>query len=246
MGLFILITDGHSQSTMKRLISALALVSLGASISLADGPRVSLQLVAEGFAQPLAYVGLPGGGAYIVDQAGTVTFRSPDGRLSLALSLSNRLSKVNYGNFDERGVLCIALHPKFASNHRVFVTYTAPPSPTAPADFDCTLRLSEFKAQSSDRFEIDPASEIVRLEANKPFHNHNGGRIAFGPDGFLYMSTGDGGNANDEGKRPETGNSQNLWAILGKILRLDIETPTLHGIPADNPFVNVTGALPEI
>lgn len=232
---------------MKRIASAAALLTLAALVgSAADPIKVGLRLVSDGYTQPLAYASLPQGGALIIDQPGQVYTLGRDGNRTLALDLSERLSEINKGNFDERGCLCIALHPKFANNHRVFITYTAPKSSVAPADWNCALRLSEFKTTGKDPVTIDPSSEIVRLEVDKPYHNHNGGRIAFGPDGHLYLSVGDGGNGNDEGKRPETGNGQNLGVLLGKILRLDIETPAGHGIPTDNPFVSEAGVLPEI
>ncbi len=90
----------------------------------------------------------------------------------------------------------------------------------------------------------DPASEMVLMEIDQPYQNHNGGSIEFGPDGYLYIGLGDGGDRND----PQA-NGQNLSALLGKILRIDVDTPAdgkAYGIPADNPFVETKGARPEI
>lgn len=234
------------------LTLAVAGVSLSRLVPVAQAvpaaPRVSLTRVADGLTTPLSYVALPDGRALIVDQPGFVRLLEAPGRLSEApaLDLRPRLSPINHGAFDERGVLGLALHPRFRKNGRVLVSYTAPRRPTAPADWDCTLRVSEFTVAASPGFIIDPASEKVRLEIDKPYANHNGGRIAFGPDGYLYVGVGDGGNANDEGKRPGIGNGQSLDTLLGKILRIDVDTPAGHGIPRDNPFADGKVARPEI
>ncbi|HTG45354.1 MAG TPA: PQQ-dependent sugar dehydrogenase, partial [Verrucomicrobiae bacterium] len=112
-------------------------------------------------------------------------------------------------------------------------------------DWDHTMRLSGFTA-NADGLTANAESEQVVLQVDKPYFNHNGGCIQFGPDGFLYLSTGDGGNGSDQGKRPPEGNGQNLQALLGKILRLDInESGKPYGVPRDNPFVGKQ-ARPEI
>ena len=231
-------------------VLTLALLA-GTTMLSAQSTKVALKPVAEGLTQPLSYVQLPTGPALIVDQPGYLWLMEADGsrRPEPVLTLTNRLSPLNQGSFDERGFLDLALHPKFASNRKVYVTYTAPRRASAPADWDCTLRLSEFTLPAASPLKVDPASEKVLLEIDKPFANHNSGRIAFGPDGLLYLGVGDGGNAHDQGKRPETGNGQNLQTHLGKILRLDIDRPSNgrpYSIPSDNPFAQGTDALPEI
>jgi len=233
--------------TMSLRCLALALALCGTS-ALAAGPRVSLDRVAGGLTSPLSYVALPDGRALIVDQPGLIRMLEKPGQLREApvLDLRPRLSALNHGAFDERGVLGLALHPQFRKNGRVIVSYTAPRRASAPADWDCTLRISEFSVSGGEPFALDPATEKVRLEIDKPYANHNGGRIAFGPDGHLYIGVGDGGNANDEGKRPDIGNGQNLDTLLGKILRIDVDTSEGHGIPKDNPFAEGGRALPEI
>lgn len=233
--------------TMSSHCLALALALLGA-VSLHAAPQVSLTRVAGGLTSPLSYVSLPDGQALIVDQPGFIRLLDKTGQLreSPVLTLTPRLSSLNHGAFDERGVLSLVLHPQFQKNHRVFISYTAPRRSSAPADWDCTLRISEFTASPGEAFTIDPATEIIRLEIDKPYSNHNGGRMAFGPEGFLYIGVGDGGNGNDEGKRPEIGNGQNLDTLLGKILRIDINTPEGHLIPTDNPFADGKKARPEI
>ena len=233
-------------------ILSLALLAGTASVPLhAQGTRAALQLVADGLTQPLTYLQLSAGPALVVDQPGFVWLLETDGtrRPEPVLNLTNRLSPINHGAFDERGLIDLALHPKFAANRRVYVTYTAPRRSSAPDDWDCTLRLSEFTFPAAQPLRIDPASEKVLLEIDEPYSNHKSGRMAFGPDGWLYVSTGDGGNANDLGKRPEIGNGQSLKTLLGKILRIDVDRPSNgrpYSIPSDNPFANGKDALPEI
>ena len=216
--------------------------------AIASGPTVALRLVADGLDQPLAYVPLPEGGALVIEQTGSILAFDAAGkrRDSEVLDLRSRMCTLNQGAFDERGLLSLVLHPEFARNRRLFVTYSAPLRPGAPEGFNSTLRLSEFRLPKGTPPRIDPASEIVRMEIDKPYGNHNGARLAFGPDRQLYMAVGDGGNANDEGKRPEGGNAQRLDTLLGKILRLDVSTATGYRVPADNPFVKTEGAKPEI
>ena len=104
--------------------------------------------------------------------------------------------------------------------------------------------VSRFTVSKDDPNRADPESELVVMEIEQPYQNHNGGAIEFGPDGYLYIGLGDGGDRNDP-----HGNGQNLSTLLGSILRIDVDHPASgkqYGIPADNPFVNVDGARPEI
>jgi hypothetical protein len=192
-------------------------------------------------------VPLPGakGSVLVADQAGVVYVVDQNGHRSEKpfLDARARMTKLNQG-FDERGLLSIALHPKFAENHKVYVVYSAPRRPTAPEDWDHTMRLAEFTT-NPDNLAVRDDSHRVVLDIDKPFFNHNGGCLQFGPDGFLYLSVGDGGNANDQGKRPPEGNGQNLQTLLGKILRLDVDSRKPYGVPKDNPFLGKP-ARPEI
>ncbi|MCW5557735.1 MAG: PQQ-dependent sugar dehydrogenase [Verrucomicrobiae bacterium] len=238
-------------ASLLRRLALLLLAGTAVSTALGDPIRVALKPVAEGLTSPLSLIPLPDQGALVVDQVGYLRVLGANGVLSPepALTLTNRLSPINHGSFDERGLIDAALHPGFAQNRRLFVTYTAPRRDSAPADWDCTLRLSEFQLPAGSPPRVDAASEKILFEVDKPYANHNSGRIVFGPDGLLYMGVGDGGNANDQGKRPETGNGQNLRTHLGKILRLDVDQPSggrAYGIPSDNPFADGREGLPEI
>lgn len=188
---------------------------------------------------------------FIVDQIGVIRVLDAAGTLRETpfLDLRSRLVPLNAG-YDERGLLSMAFHPEFATNGRVYVYYTAPLRSGAPAGWDSTNRLSEFRV-SNDPNQADMFSERILLQVDKPFSNHNGGQIRFGPDGYLYLPLGDGGRADDTGTghTPDIGNGQDMTQILGKVLRIDVDTRAAgkeYGIPADNPFVNDPAIPPEI
>lgn len=239
----------------KTLVALAACAALmGSALQAAESVGISLRLMAEGLVSPLSFNALPDGRALVADQVGIVRLMKSGGGLEEGevLNLTNRLSKLNRNSFDERGLLCLALHPQFASNRRIFVSYTAPRRDSAPADYDCTLRISEFKVGSGEPLRIDPASERIVFEVDKPYFNHNGGRIVFGPDSRLYISVGDGGGPKGcdlgNGHVPE-GNGQNLRTHLAKILRIDVDGTSgtqAYRIPSDNPFADGKDALPEI
>ena len=134
----------------------------------------------------------------------------------------------------------------------MFVYYSAPKRAGVDPNWSCTNRLSEFHVSASDPNQIDMSSEKILLEVDKPYQNHNGGVLLFGPDdGFLYLPLGDGGRADDTGMGHTvgTGNGQDLTKILGKVIRIDVDhtsTAKQYGIPADNPFVSNTSIQPEI
>jgi hypothetical protein len=157
-------------------------------------------------------------------------------------------------NYSERGLLGLAFHPDYATNGKFYVYYSAPLRAGAPPDFNHTSHVSEFLV-SADPNVADPTSERIVLQVDQPQSNHNGGTIAFGPaDGFLYISLGDGGAADDVGVGHvpdwyavnEGGNGQDVADnLLGSILRIDVDGAPPYGIPADNPFVGRDG-LDEI
>lgn len=210
-------------------------VSLGG-----DVPVVRLKAFAEGFTSPVALIPFPDGkGSLLVaDQVGIVSIVSKSGRLTGQpfLTLSDRMAKLKQG-FDERGLLGLALHPDFEENGKVFVYYSAPLRSGAAADWDHTSRISEFKVMADDSQRVDIHSERVILEFDQPYFNHNGGCIVFGPDRYLYIASGDGGNANGVGRgHSKIGNGQDLGTLLGKILRIDVNGGLPYAVPEDNPF----------
>ncbi|VDI19201.1 Hypothetical predicted protein [Mytilus galloprovincialis] len=144
----------------------------------------------------------------------------------------------------ERGLLGLAFHPNFWKNRRFFVYFSSRVKPKKSTD-DHVTRLYEYRASRRNPDIADTSSRRLILEVQQPFRNHNGGEIIFGDDGYLYVFLGDGGSQGD----PE-GNAQNTLSLLGKVLRIDIDTignRKGYAIPPDNPFINKRGTFrPEI
>lgn len=209
-------------ATVVLLALALALASAAAAQRLVR--------VADGFTQPVGIVaaGDGSGRLFVVEQRGTVAVWRPGAAPQRWLDLQARTRAQG-----ERGLLGLAFHPAFADNGRVFVHYT---------DRNGRTTLSELAADPAAN-RVDPATEVVLLTLDQPYGNHNGGQIAFGPDGHLYLGLGDGGSGGDP-----LNAGQDLGTWLGAILRLDVNAGG-RGVlrtPVDNPFVGVADARPEI
>jgi glucose/arabinose dehydrogenase len=244
---------------MKKSIPLLVLASLVLTIpaTVAAAPAVAVRLVAEGLTSPLTAMNPPDGTGrlFIVDQVGLIRIVTADGVLLPGPFLDLRAQIVPLmPDFDERGLLGLAFHPQYAQNGRFFVYYTVPLRPGGPEGFDHTGQISEFSVSAQDPNRADPASERILLQWDHPEFNHNGGTVAFGPDGFLYISIGDGGGGNDVGlghvedwyADNAGGNGQDITQnLLGNILRIDIDGGFPYAIPPDNPFVGAEG-LDEI
>lgn len=218
---------------------------------------IGLELVAERLTSPLGMAVPPDGSGrlFVLDQIGLIRIIDAAGNLlpEPFLDLSDRMVSVgiDFGGgfvFDERGLLGMAFHPGYATNGRFFVFYTAPKDPNDPADFNSETHVSEFFVSAGDPDRADPESERILLEIDKPQFNHNGGQLAFGPDGYLYISVGDGGGGGDVGvgHTPGLGNAQDASNLLGTILRIDVDGGEPFGIPPDNPFVGDADVRSEI
>jgi glucose/arabinose dehydrogenase len=191
--------------------------------------NLALQRVASGFRQPVfaTHAGDGSGRIFVVEKAGRIVALAADGsEPQTFLDISTRVGSSS----SEQGLLGLAFEPDFAATGRLFVYYT---------DTDGDTVIARFAA-NADRTAADPASEVILLTAAQPAANHNGGIIAFGPDGYLYAGLGDGGAANDR-----FGHGQNLETILGAVIRIDVSGDGAVA-PADNPFVGQEGARPEI
>jgi glucose/arabinose dehydrogenase len=175
------------------------------------------------------------GRLFVVQQGGTIRVIQ-NGSL-LATPFLDITSKVESGV--EKGLLGLSFHPNFSANHKFYVDYTR-----RLGSGQLQSVISEYTVSSADPNQANPASERQLLLLDQPFDNHNGGQIAFGPDGFLYIAFGDGGSEGDP-----RGNGQNTNTLLGKILRIGVDPPFAAGkqyaIPPDNPFAS-GGGLPEI
>ncbi len=198
-------------------------------------PKIYLDEVADGFTLPVDITHANDSRLFVVEKVGRIKIMYPDFSVEATPFLDIR-SKVKSGP-SEMGLLGLAFHPDFVQNGYFFVNYTNQNDESV---------LSRFRLDQSNVNLADPASETVLLTLSQPYNNHNGGDMAFGPDGYLYFSLGDGGSSGDPGNRSQDGQT-----LLGKILRLSInEVDTLIGttytIPTDNPFVNDADIADEI
>jgi len=177
------------------------------------------------FASPVEYTYANDGTnrVFVIEQEGKIRVFENDANTATAGTYLDIRNKVASGG--EMGLLGLAFHPDFKQNGFFYVNYTK----NNPRE---TI-VSRFKASSANASQVDPASEVILFRFAQPYSNHNGGKVLFGPDGFLYVSTGDGGSGGD----PQN-NGQNKSSWLGKILRVDVNSTQKgqYGIPADNPF----------
>jgi glucose/arabinose dehydrogenase len=215
---------------------ALALVGLPAAVVAADAPRppaLLLEPVVGALDSPLDVAVRPAfpDDVVVAEQGGRLRIVR-DGAL-LDEPLLDLGDAVTAGG--EQGLLGVAPHPDPADD-RVFVYYTA---------LDGRQLVASYRSDPDDPDRLDTDTGVVLLAMDDPFGNHNGGGLAFGPDGHLYVATGDGGGGGDP-----LGSGRDLGSLLGKILRLDVDvdpgSEPAYAIPPDNPFVDVVGARPEI
>lgn len=202
---------------------------------------ISLEKIATGLIAPTVLTNAGDGTnrLFVAEQTGAIYIIQNETMLPTPfLDLSSKMVNVN-PLYDERGLLGMAFHPSYEINGRFFVYYSAPKTGTG---IDHEGIIAEY-AVSGDPNQADPTSEKIIYRFDEPESNHNGGQLAFGPDGYLYIGLGDGGGAGDQ--HGTIGNGQNINTSLGKILRIDIDSGAPYTIPADNPFVGVDG-LDEI
>jgi hypothetical protein len=202
------------------------LILLASTVFAADDPRIELRPIATGLDLPVAithagdarlFVTLQRGRVLIVDSAGTREF----------LNLTSIVRCCG-----ERGLLSVAFHPRYAENGFFYVYYN---------DAEGDVVIARYR-RSADPDRADPASRTLILEIqHRDFGNHNGGQLQFGPDGYLYAGTGDGGGGGDP-----LGNGQNLGTLLGKMLRIDVDGAAPYTVPSSNPFSGQAGVRPEI
>ena len=192
-------------------------------------PEIEAKIIIAGLANPVAitHAGDSSGRLFITLQGGQIIIY--EGTQVLPTPFLDITSLVSAGG--ERGLLSTAFHPDYASNGFLYLNYTDMNGDTVVARYSV----------SADPSAADPNSASILLTITQPFGNHNGGQLHFGPDGYLYIGMGDGGSGGD----PQN-NAQNLSTLLGKILRIDVDSGVPFTIPPDNPFLGNPGALGEI
>lgn len=188
---------------------------------------LELELFAGGFDSPLELKHAGDDRLFVVERGGLIKILNSDGTVNPTPFLDISSITTSGG---ERGLLGLAFHPDYSNNGHFYVYYI---------NLSGNTQISRFTV-SGDPDVADSSSELQMLSFTQPFTNHNGGHLAFGPDGMLYIASGDGGSGGD----PQN-NSQTLSTLLGKILRLDVDVPAPY-IPADNPFTDNPSVLDEI
>ncbi len=184
----------------------------------------------------VTHAGDGSGRRFVLDQSGMIHVLKP-GSNEAKLFLDLRPETAPWAKSNEEGLLGLAFHPRHKETGEFFVLYGVKSKPR-------TEIVSRYRVQRNDPDRADPLSEEVVLTIDQPFANHNGGSIAFGKDGYLFVAFGDGGSRNDP-----LDSGQNLGTWLGKILRIDVDSRSegrAYAIPSDNPFINRAGAMPEI
>lgn len=213
------------------LLAALAVATIEAQ------PTITLDALPASFNRPVDITGAGDGTdeLYLVEQPGTIQrFDLADESTELILDITDR---VNDGD-NETGLLGLAFHPAFPDSNYFYVNYTA----TQPDGTGYRTRVSRFTMTEGRR--ADPNSELIVFAYDQARANHNAGDLAFGPDGYLYIPTGDSGGGGD----PD-GLAQNTLSFAGKLLRIDIDNPDSgrnYGLPADNPFLGSSTIFDEI
>jgi glucose/arabinose dehydrogenase len=272
-GIIVLLTLAIMIIPSCRKVDAISHLSASAKSSKSgQNPSrdLDLQNIADSLVSPIALVE-PNDGShrlFVVDQVGKIRIIDANGQLLAQpfIDIASKMVTLSQG-YDERGLLGLAFHPDYKNNGKFYLFYTAPPpagGPTTnagntslPMTWNNTTTISVFTVSAGNPNMADISSERIILQEPHPQANHNGGTIAFGPDGYLYISIGDGGNKNDLGPGHVEdwysfnagGNGQDIEQnLMGNILRIDVNGSANgknYSIPPDNPFVGKPG-LDEI
>lgn len=187
--------------------------------------------IVGGFTRPLylTYADADSGRVFVVEQGGRIWIIKDDIlQTPPFLDVSSLVSR----DSNERGLLGLAFHPDYAENGYFYIDYT---------DNNGDSVVARYSVSADDPNVADPASAMILLMVDQPYGNHNGGHLAFGPDGYLYIALGDGGSQNDP-----NGNGQNPKTLLGSLLRIDVNSPERYAIPEDNPFAAGVNGAPEV
>ena len=204
----------------KPVLLILSLIITGGIRSMAQ-PIIDLELITTGFNEPVDIASAGDERLFIVSRHGTIEILYPDLSVSTFLDIDDRVGSGG----GEQGLQGLVFHPDYASNGFFYVNYT---------DTLGDTHISRFSVSAGDPDLADPDSELLLIYADQPANNHNSGDLNFGPDGYLWLCTGNGGG-------PANGNAQDTTSILGKVLRIDVDGGSPYAIPADNPFIGEPG-----
>ncbi len=193
-----------------------------------DAQTIDLVSFGTGFDMPVSIKHAGDSRLFVVEKDGLIKILNADGTTNTTpfLDIDDKVVNIS-GVSDERGLLGLVFHPNYSSNGFFYVNYI---------DNNADTVLSRFSVSNADANIADASSELILLTIEQPFSNHNGGDMAFGSDGFLYISSGDGGSGGDPGDR-----AQDLNVLLGKMLRIDVDNTSNgnnYAIPSGNPFFN--------
>lgn len=211
---------------MKTIILLLVLTFYIKFTAMAQ-PNLQLSLLAKNFGGVMSIKHAGDQRLFVVEQAGVIKILNKNGTLN-ATPFLNISTKVR--NSGEQGLLGLAFHPNYKQNGYFFINYI---------NQDQNTVVARYQVSATDSSLANPLSEVVLFTITQPYSNHNGGDLQFGPDGYLYISSGDGGSGGD----PQN-NSQNLTNLLGKILRIDVNNTSEglnYAIPSGNPFADGPG-----
>ena len=192
---------------------------------LAYGQTIALQQFATGFNDPVEITHAGDARLFVVQQSGQIRILNADGTIN-PTNFLNVSSLISTGS--ERGLLGLAFHPQYTTNGYFYIKYTNTAGNTV---------VARYTRSAGNPNVADASSAQIVLTVNQPFSNHNGGCLRFGPDGYLYIAMGDGGNGGDPNN-----NGQNINSLLGKILRIDVNTGSPYSNPSSNAFIGVDGA----
>ncbi|GGD18244.1 PQQ-dependent sugar dehydrogenase [Flavobacterium orientale] len=212
---------------MKKLV----LFTLFCITSTLFSQSIALQSFATGFSSPVAIVNAGDSRLFVVQRGGAIRILNANGTINATNFLTIPSTTVLAGG--ERGLLGLAFHPNYATNGYFYVNYTRVG--------DGATVIARYSVNTTDANIANPASAQILLTVSQPYSNHNGGSLAFGPDGYLYIGMGDGGSGGD----PQN-YAQNINSLLGKMLRIDVDNGTPYSIPAGNPFAGATPGADEI
>jgi glucose/arabinose dehydrogenase len=187
--------------------------------------NINIVSFATGFSKPVEITHAKDPRLFVVQQGGLIRILNPNGTKNVNpfLNVSSLISTTG----SEQGLLGLAFHPNYKTNGFFYINYTNTAGKTV---------IAKYSVSATDSNIANPSGTVIKT-IYQPYDNHNGGTIKFGSDGYLYIGLGDGGSGGDPGNR-----AQNLDTLLGKMLRIDIDTTASYKIPANNPYVGVSGA----